>query len=82
MINIKRKYESAVSNVGKIDTALRIGLSFLLILLIMLVRDSEIIEEILLVLAILFFSTGLVGYCPLYSLVGFSTSETRVEREK
>ncbi len=82
MMRIKRKYESVESNVGKIDKFVRIALSFILVLTLMRVRDSELTEEILLVLAILFFSTGLVGYCPLYSLVGISTGGIQMKTDK
>ncbi len=64
LMRIKRKYESIESKCWKIDKFVRIVLSFILVLTLMRVRDSELTEEILLVLAVLFFSTGLVGYCP------------------
>ncbi len=81
LILISKKYESLKSNVGTTDKIVRLILSIVRVLSTMRVHDSEMMEEIILVSAMLFFSTGMVGHCPLYTLLGISTNRIRAKME-
>ncbi len=69
---IKKNHELLESNVGKMDKVARLALSIALVSVIPHFY-LEVLPEFILVMAVLLFSTGLVGYCPVYAYCGIST---------
>lgn len=64
-------------NLGKLDRLIRITIAAFLILLVLsnyLLGTWAIIASIL---AVILFVTSLIGYCPLYSILGISTRSNR-----
>lgn len=74
----RKKFELLESNVGKIDKVVRIALSIAIITVMPYLYYPEILEEIFVVVSVLLFSTGLVGYCPAYTFCGITTRRTSV----
>ena len=60
-------------NMGATDRTIRTLLAVVFILLSLNDVISGMVEVVLLLLAGVFLLTSLIGYCPLYSLLGFST---------
>jgi uncharacterized membrane protein len=60
-------------NMGTIDRILRTIIAVVLGILYFTKILSGTVGVILLVIAIIFLLTSLVGYCPLYSIIGVST---------
>ena len=60
-------------NMHKLDRALRIGLMVLIGILYFTGAISGTPAIILGIVAVIFLVTSLMGFCPLYSLVGIST---------
>ncbi len=63
-------------NMGTIDRALRLSLAVVVAILFFTGRIDGLAATVLGVLAVVFFLTSLAGSCPLYSVVGLSTSGT------
>lgn len=64
-------------NMGSADRAIRLLLAAVLVVLYFSGVISGTLGLIALVVAAVFTLTTLVGYCPLYSLVGFSSCKVR-----
>jgi len=60
-------------NMGALDRILRIIIAVVFGILYFAKVVTGTIGIILLVIAIIFLLTSLVGYCPLYSIIGVST---------
>ncbi|MFN2114248.1 MAG: DUF2892 domain-containing protein [Anaerolineae bacterium] len=63
-------------NVGNVDKIIRIVLGLVLLGAAIFMDLSTTLQVILFVVAAIALITGLLGTCPLYSLLGFSTSDT------
>ena len=66
-------------NVGTIDKFVRIGAAVLIAVLYFANVISGTMALILMVLAAVFLITGLVNFCPLYSIFGYSTRAKQEE---
>lgn len=64
------------TNMSSYDKLIRLGLSILLIILYYKQVVSGTIGIIALVLALLLTLTSLIGFCPIYALLGIDTSKT------
>ncbi len=62
-------------NMGSIDRGIRIILAIVVGVLYMTGQISGVVAAVLGVLAVVFVVTSFVGMCPLYSLVGLSTTK-------
>lgn len=60
-------------NMGSTDKTIRLLLAAVFVVLFFTGMVSGVLGYILLALAAIFALTSLVGFCPLYALVGFST---------
>lgn len=60
-------------NMGTVDKAVRVLLAFIIIVLYFTNQISGITAIILIILAVVFLLTSLLGHCPLYSPFGIST---------
>lgn len=67
-------------NMGIVDRVARLVVA----LVIMILYQSSIITGwlgiVLLVVAIIFIITSLLGYCPLYTLIGMNTCSSKKEK--
>jgi uncharacterized membrane protein YphA (DoxX/SURF4 family) len=63
-------------NMGSADRAIRLLLAAVLVILNFSGVISGVVGLIALVVAAVFTVTTLVGYCPLYSLIGVKTCKT------
>ncbi|HLF65364.1 MAG TPA: DUF2892 domain-containing protein [Saprospiraceae bacterium] len=66
-------------NMGSADRTIRIVLAVAFALLYFTNIVTGVFGIILLVFAFVFLLTGFIGYCPLYSLLKFSTTEHNVK---
>lgn len=60
-------------NMGSVDRTLRLLVVAFVALLFFTDRVSGALAIVLAMVAAIFFVTGVIGWCPLYSLVGLST---------
>lgn len=67
------------SNVGTIDKVVRILLAVLISVLYFTGTVSGTLAYILLALGAIFLLTSLVGFCPIYRLVGVSTCKVKAK---
>lgn len=65
------------TNMGIIDRVVRILISVLFVILFFTNIITGTLAIVLLVIAGVFLLTGLVGFCPLYTLFGISTKKKR-----
>lgn len=63
-------------NMGTADRVIRLIISAIFLYLYFTGTVSGVIGIILLVLAIVFIATSLIGYCGLYKIIGISTCST------
>lgn len=68
-------------NMGTIDRTIRVILAFAIAVLYFMNVISGTLAIVLLVIAVVFVLTSLIGYCPLYSLLGIS-SRKRTDTEE
>ncbi|MBE0636955.1 MAG: DUF2892 domain-containing protein [Bacteroidales bacterium] len=64
-------------NMGSLDKSIRLILALLFAVLYFAELFSGTFGVTLLVLAAVFLLTSMVGFCPLYTLVGISTSKAK-----
>jgi len=64
-------------NMGTVDRILRILLALVVFVLYYTHRISGTLALILGIFAVIFVITGLVGFCPLYTLFKFSTKKKK-----
>ncbi len=64
-------------NMGGFDRILRTIIAIVLGVLYFAKVVTGILGIVLLVIAIIFLLTSLVGYCPLYSIIGVSTKKPK-----
>ena len=70
-------------NVGSIDKVLRFVAALALVLLYMFdILTGSLALVVMGVLALVFVGTALVGYCPLYTIFGFSSCPMAEESTK
>ncbi|NPV39059.1 hypothetical protein BREVNS_1449 [Brevinematales bacterium NS] len=62
-------------NMGTIDRLIRLTIAAVLILLIVLKVLTGIWMIVAALVAIVFIVTSMLGFCPLYKLIGISTSK-------
>jgi hypothetical protein len=65
------------TNMGGTDKIARIIVAFLLVILYFKGIVTGVLGIILLVVAGVFIITSLIGFCPLYTLFGYSTCKTK-----
>lgn len=65
------------TNMGSQDKTIRIILAIIIAVLFFTKIISGTIAIVLLVVAGIFILTSLIGYCPLYSLLGISTCKKK-----
>lgn len=63
-------------NVGKMDKVIRILLAIILVCLNLFNVVTGSYSWLLSLFAVILVTTTLVGYCPLYTLLGFNTCKT------
>lgn len=82
LINLRDKYLGHFKvNVGEVDRMIRVCVgSAILILSVMLL--SEVYQIIGLIIGIGLISTGLIGFCWLYSLIGVNTCDINKKAKK
>ena len=68
-------------NMGTIDRTIRVILAFAIAVLYFMNVISGTLAIVLLVIAVVFVLTSLIGYCPLYILLGIS-SRKRTDTEE
>lgn len=68
---------SMKTNMGSQDKTIRIILAIIIAVLFFTKIISGTIAIVLLVVAGIFILTSLIGYCPLYSLLGISTCKKK-----
>lgn len=64
-------------NMGPLDRILRIIIALVIGVLYFTKIVTGTIGTILLVIALIFLLTSIVGYCPLYSIIGISTKKSK-----
>lgn len=64
-------------NMGPLDRILRIIIALVIGVLYFTKIVTGTIGTILLVIALIFLLTSIVGYCPLYSIIGVSTKKSK-----
>lgn len=65
------------SNVGTTDRIIRIALALIFAVLYFTQMVTGTAGLVLLVLGGIFMATSLIGWCPIYSVVGLSTCKTK-----
>ncbi len=70
MIDKERKMIMKEKNVGKVDSYIRFALGFIFVLIAFILQGGW---YWLLLPALVFFVTGAIGHCGLYSLIGINT---------
>lgn len=65
------------TNVGRTDKMIRLGVALLALVLSVLVGMGSALGVVLLVVAAIMAVTSVVGFCPLYRLVGMNTCATK-----
>ncbi len=60
-------------NMGTVDRGIRLALAIVVSILYFTGKISGIVAIVLGIFAIVFFITGLVGYCPAYTPLGIKT---------
>lgn len=68
-----RKGRTMKKNVGSVDTIIRVAIAVALIAVAFLMNVGATLQIVLLVLAGVALLTGIVGFCPLYRLIGVRT---------
>jgi hypothetical protein len=68
-------------NMGSADKILRIIIALLVAVLYFTGVISGLVGTILLILAVVFVLTSLVGFCPLYTIFGIKTCKVSQENE-
>lgn len=61
------------SNMGTVDRIIRLVLATIIVLLFFSEKISGTFGIVLMALAIIFILTSVIGFCPLYTLFGFSS---------
>lgn len=69
-------------NMGGADRVIRLILAIVVLLLYLTGNISGTLAIILGILAVIFFLTSLVGFCPLYVLFNISTTKKKSKRKK
>lgn len=64
-------------NMGTVDKSLRVLIAILIAVLYFTNVISGLVATILLIFSAIFILTSLVGFCPLYTLLGVSTCKTK-----
>lgn len=67
---------------GNMDRGIRVVVALAIVVLYFMNVISGLLGGILLVLAAIFVVTSLVGFCPLYTLLGISTHPSQGEEGK
>jgi hypothetical protein len=65
-------------NLGSVDRSIRILIALAIVVLAFTKIVTGILAIVLLVVAAVFLLTSLLGVCPLYMLLGLSTSKKKV----
>jgi Protein of unknown function (DUF2892) len=65
------------TNVGSIDKIIRISLAVVFAVLYFTNTVSGTVAYVVLGLGVVFLLTSIVGFCPLYALVGLNTCPTK-----
>ena len=60
-------------NMGTLDRTIRVAIAVVIALLYFSGNISGLTATILSILAVIFVITSFVGFCPLYTVIGFST---------
>jgi hypothetical protein len=69
-------------NMGGVDRVIRLILAIVVLLLYRTGNISGTLAIVLGILAVIFFLTSLVGFCPLYVLFNISTAKKKAKRKK
>ena len=64
-------------NMGAVDRGIRIAMAVVVVILFFTDRISGILAIVLGIVALAFFITSLIGYCPAYLPMGFKTSKDK-----
>lgn len=64
-------------NVGKLDRILRVAVSLVIVVLFVKGRITGTVGITELVLAGIFTLTAIIGFCPLYAIIGTNTCPTK-----
>lgn len=64
-----------INNMGVIDRILRIILALIVIILYLAGQITGTAAIVLGIIAAIFIITGIIGYCPIYQLLGISTKK-------
>jgi UPF0716 family protein affecting phage T7 exclusion len=67
------------TNMGNSDRLIRLMVMVVIVVFYWLGYLSGVWATVLLIVAGIFFLTSLVGYCPLYSLLGIQTNRKKVK---
>jgi hypothetical protein len=67
------------TNMGNSDRLIRLMIMVVIVVFYWLGYLTGVWETVLLIVAGIFFLTSLVGYCPLYSLLGIQTNRKKVK---
>ena len=65
------------TNEGVVDRGLRITIGLVALVAGLASGLGSVVSTVLLVVAAIMFLTGVVGFCPLYRIFGFSTCKVR-----
>ncbi len=69
--------EKMKGNMGVFDRILRIIIAIIFGVLYLTKTVSGTLGIILIVIALIFLLTSIIGYCPLYSIIGISTKRSK-----
>lgn len=69
-------------NMGRKDRLARLVAATLIAAVLTATGFSAVVDSVLMVAGALLFATAVVGYCPLYSIFGFSTLESNGEQRR
>jgi len=64
-------------NMGTIDRIIRLALTVVIIVLYLAGKVSGVVGIILIVIALIFTVTSIIGFCPLYTLLKISTCKEK-----
>jgi hypothetical protein len=67
------------ANEGTLDRVVRVVLAVVAAIVGFAVGAGSVLGIVLLVVAAVLLVTGLVGFCPLYRVLGLSTAKTKVQ---
>lgn len=63
-------------NMGTFDRAIRIVIALVLLILIFSGQITGTLAYVLGIISVVFLVTSAIGWCPLYTIIGFSTKKT------